>query len=312
MKNRNVRLSTALTFKEGCEKHWLSCKQRNLSEGTILHYRHGHKRLCSFFGSEMLLSSMTAEKYKQYARYLHENYCNDATINTYLRDFMVLLRFWMEEGDIGAFKMEGIKVRKSAIETYSEKELQLLLAKPNMKKCSYKEYQGWVMVNFLFSTGVRQRSLVNVCVKDIDFENALVNIRTTKNGKVLVLPLNSTMVMILKDFLRHRQAQDPQETLFCNMYGQPLLKSTSYRLLTEYNRSRGVETTGIHRFRHTFAKQWILNGGNVVSLSRLLGHSSLAITQNYVNLLTSDLSKQVEDINLLDKYAGKKKLRIKG
>ena len=79
-------------------------------------------------------------------------------------------------------------------------------------------------------------------------------------------------------------------------------------MLYTYNKSRGVETTGIHRYRHTFAKQWVINGGNVVTLSRLLGHSSLDITQNYINLLVSDLSKQVEEINLLDKFADRKKI----
>ena len=73
-------------------------------------------------------------------------------------------------------------------------------------------------------------------------------------------------------------------------------------MLYDYNKSRGVETTGIHRYRHTFAKQWMLSGGNVVALSRLLGHSNLSITQNYINLLVSDLSEQVNEINLLDKF----------
>ena len=73
----------------------------------------------------------------------------------------------------------------------------------------------------------------------------------------------------------------------------------------------GVETTGIHRYRHTFAKQWILNGGNVVTLSRLLGHSSLEITQNYINLLVSDVAEQVNEINLLDKFAGKHSIKMK-
>ena len=73
-------------------------------------------------------------------------------------------------------------------------------------------------------------------------------------------------------------------------------------MLYEYNKRRGVETTGIHRYRHTFAKQWILRGGNVVSLSQLLGHSSLEITQNYIHLLVSDVAKQVEEINVLDKF----------
>ena len=73
---------------------------------------------------------------------------------------------------------------------------------------------------------------------------------------------------------------------------------------------RCVQTTGIHRYRHTFAKQWVLSGGNVVTLSRILGHSSLDITQNYINLLVTDLSKQVEEVNLLDKFSTKKRLKL--
>ena len=88
-------------------------------------------------------------------------------------------------------------------------------------------------------------------------------------------------------------------------------KSTSYHMLYEYNKRRGVETTGIHRYRHTFAKQWILNGGNVVSLSKMLGHSNLQITQNYINLLVSDVAKEVETINLLDKFAPPQRIRMR-
>jgi integrase/recombinase XerD len=81
-------------------------------------------------------------------------------------------------------------------------------------------------------------------------------------------------------------------------------------MLYEYNTRRGVQTTGIHRYRHTFAKQWILNGGNVVSLSKLLGHSSLEITQNYIHLLVSDVAKQVNEINVLDKFYSKRHISI--
>ena len=153
-------------------------------------------------------------------------------------------------------------------------------------------------------------SNVRLQVQDVDFENALLTVRITKNRNALVLPLNHTMVSILKDFLKHRQHKSKDDWLFCNIYGQQLVKTTCYRMLAVYNKKRGVETTGIHRFRHTFAKQWILNGGNVVTLSKLLGHSSLNITQNYINLLTTDLSKQVEEINLLDKYAAKKRIKM--
>jgi integrase/recombinase XerD len=82
-------------------------------------------------------------------------------------------------------------------------------------------------------------------------------------------------------------------------------------MLYEYNKRRGVETTGIHRYRHTFAKQWITNGGNVVSLSKLLAHSSLDITQNYINLLVSDIAHQVDEFNVLDKFYSREHISMK-
>ena len=153
--------------------------------------------------------------------------------------------------------------------------------------------------------------LDRINLKDIDFDNHVVYVNVTKNRKPLIVPLNLTMINILSEYLKYRQYQSKEDFLFCNVFGQQLVKSTSYHMLYEYNKRRGVETTGIHRYRHTFAKHWILSGGNVVSLSRLLGHSSLEITQNYINLLVSDVAKQVNEINLLDKFSGKYTIKMR-
>ena len=117
------------------------------------------------------------------------------------------------------------------------------------------------MTNFLFSTAVRQRSLMFIKVKDIDFDNNVVYVNVTKNRKPLIVPLNQTMVNILREYLKYRNHKTDDDYLFCNVFGQQLVKSTCYHMLYEYNKRRGVETTGIHRYRHTFAKQWILSGG---------------------------------------------------
>ena len=151
---------------------------------------------------------------------------------------------------------------------------------------------------------------MNIKIKDIDFDNSVIYINVTKNRKPLIVPINRTMLTILKEFLTSRQHKSNDDYLFCNVFGQQLVKSTCYHQLYDYNKNRGVTTTGIHRYRHTFAKQWILNGGNVVSLQKILRHSSLAITQNYINLLVSDVSKEVEQINLLDKFGNKRYIKI--
>ena len=259
----------------------------------------------------MQVRDMDEKLYQKYVVFLRETLHNDVSINAYLRDFITTMHFLMREGYVPQFRMQAIKVDRSGVETYSEPELTALLKKPNIKKCSFTEYQCWVITNFLFSTAVRQRSLMHIRVKDLDFDNNVVYVTVTKNRKSLIVPFNRTLSGILQEFLKYRQHKSEEDFLFCNVFGKQLTKSTSYHMLYEYNKRRGVETTGIHRYRHTFAKQWILNGGNVVSLSKILGHSSLQITQNYINLLVSDVSKEVESINLLDKFATQERIRLR-
>lgn len=311
MRRLQMQTTNSITFEQGCNKYLDNCRQRNLRQGTINHYKQSYTQFYKFFEPETPIEQITEKAYNSYVLHLRKTLHNDVSINSYLRDFITTMHFLMNEGYISPFKMQAIKVDKNHVETYTDDELKILLSKPNIKKCSFTEYQCWVMTNFLFCTGVRQRSLMFIKVKDIDFDNHVVYVNVTKNRKPLIVPLNLTMINILSEYLKYRQYQSKEDFLFCNVFGQQLVKSTSYHMLYEYNKRRGVETTGIHRYRHTFAKHWILSGGNVVSLSRLLGHSSLEITQNYINLLVSDVAKQVNEINLLDKFSGKYSIKMR-
>lgn len=310
MKKLKMVQQNSISLEEGCEKYLENCRARNLREATINHYRQSYVQFAKFFDMKMPIVDIDEKLYQQYVVYLRETLHNDISINAYLRDFITTMHFLMNEDYMPHFKMQSIKVDRSAVETYSETELMALLKKPNIKKCSFTEYQSWVITNFLFSTAVRQRSMMNIKVKDIDFDNNVVNVTVTKNRRALIVPFNKTMSGILQEFLKYRQHSSGEDFLFCNVFGKQLTKSTSYHMLYEYNKRRGVDTTGIHRYRHTFAKQWILNGGNVVSLSKILGHSSLEITQNYVNLLVSDVAKEVENINLLSRFATQERIRM--
>lgn len=300
-----------MTFEECCDKYIENCRLRNLREGTINHYRQSFNQFYKYFKPEMSIHSFNKESYENFILYLKDNLNNDISINSYLRDLITVMHFCFKEGYVTPFKMRSIKTNNAHKETYSEYELKVLLKKPDMKECKFVEYQAWVMTNFLFCTGVRQKSLMNIKIKDIDFDNRVLNVTFTKNRKPLLIPLNTTIVEILKEFLKYRRHSSSNDYLFCNVYGQKLVKSTCYHMLYSYNKRRGIETTGIHRYRHTFAKEWILSGGNVVTLSRLLGHSSLAITQNYINLLVSDLGKQVDEINLLKKFNSRESIKMR-
>lgn len=148
MQKLKMKSTKSITFEEGCNKYLEYCKQRNLREGTISHYKQSYTQFYKFFDPEMPLEEIDESSYKRYVLYLQSTLKNDISINSYLRDFITTMHFLMNEGYVPHFKMQAIKVDKSHIETYTDEELQKLLKKPNIKKCKFMEYQCWVMTNF--------------------------------------------------------------------------------------------------------------------------------------------------------------------
>lgn len=306
MKKIKLNLESGKTFKEGFAEYLDNCRARNLREGTLKHYDSSYKTIIKIIDENKIINTFNLKTFEDFIITYKKTFeVNDVTIYTYARDLKTLMYFFMKNNYMDTFKIKLPKANKEGIETYSNAELQVLLKKPNIKKCRFTEYRDWVLINFLMSTGIRLNSFINIKIKDIDFENELVNVRITKNRKHLILPLNSTIVIILKEYLRNRQHKNNDEYLFCNIYGKQLTKSAITLSLYSYNKKRGIVKKGIHRYRHTFAKKWIKAGGSVVTLQKIFGHSSLAITENYINILVEDLKKDIDTFNLLDEFTKK-------
>ena len=303
MKRKKLITSNSMTFQEGFTQFIYSCKVRNLREGTIKHYEEGYRSIIRYFDKDIPIESINKSTVDNFVLKCKDNpSIGEQTLYTYLRDLKTILRFYMKNGYLNRFDIPLTKVNKTPIETYSELEIKQLLKKPNLKQCSFVEYRDYCIVCMLLSSGIRLSSLINIRIKDIDFENAVAYIQHTKNRKVLIIPLNASILKVLKEWIKQRQHKSKDDFLFCNIYGNQLKKSTIIQSMTEYNKSKGIEKTGIHRFRHTFAKQWILNGGNVVTLSKMLGHSGLDITQNYINMLVSDIKREVDKLDIIATY----------
>ena len=156
-----------------------------------------------------------------------------------------------------------------------------------------------MIINYLLSTGNRVSTIVNIKNKDIDFENGFITLEKTKNKKQQLIPLSATMAKILQEYMQYRRGE-PEDYLFCNIYGKKLTEDALKHSIGRYNRRRGVMKTSIHLFRHTFAKKWILAGGDIFRLQKILGHSSLDIVREYVNMFSNDLQKDYDKFNALE------------
>lgn len=303
MKKMQMNYRNDKTFKDGFNEFILNCKARNLREGTIKHYEEAYKQIIKYFDEDILLSDISNKSFNDFILKTKKNHdIKSQTLNTYARDLKTIIYFFIKQEYTPTFKIELPKVDKYPIETYLDEELEILLKKPNIKQCKFVEYRDYVITAFFLSTGIRLTSLINVQIKDISLFDEEVKIMHTKNRKALTVPLNNQIIKVLKNYLPYRQYRDSEDYLFCNIYGKQLTKSAITQTLATYNKNRGIEHTGIHRLRHTFAKKWIIAGNSLASLQRILGHSNLQMTQNYINILVSDLKKDVDNYNILQEF----------
>lgn len=250
----------------------------------------------------MLISEITSTEVDDFILDLRsDNHnCNEITVNSYLRGIRAFLYYCMEMNYMTTFRIHIPKVDKKLKETYTDNELKVLFKKPNLKTCSFSEYKIWVFSNYLLGTGNRISTALNLKIEDIDFTNGLIQLNHTKNRTSQLIPLSQALASVLKEYLKYRRGT-AKDYVFCNTYGNKGDIRTYQDMLAVYNRTRGVEKTSAHLYRHTFAKKWILNGGDIFRLQKILGHSDLAVVKEYVQMFGSDLCVDFEKFNPLDK-----------
>ena len=238
------------------------------------------------------------ELQKDFGEYLTDvREVSDKTVETYFRDFRVFMYYAMENNIITPFQITVHEVEVDVKDVYTDTEIKKLLRKPNND--NFEENRNWVIINYLLDTGNRANTIINLKVKDIDFDDGFININTQKNGKTARIGLTKKLSRVLGEYINnYRTAENGEplfdEYLFCNRYGEQFTRGGLTHAIQNYNLSRGVKKTSIHLFRHTFAKLWITSGGDLISLQKALGHSTLKMVQHYSNLYSTDVKKKME------------------
>ena len=293
------------TLREGFDEFIRYSKVKNLSEYSITYYQNCFISFAKFVEEESFLSDITLDTVQSYILYQKDENISPNGINANIRGIRSYLYYCMRLGYLNEFKIEVIKAEKKVKEVYTDNELKLLLKKPNVKTCSFTEYKHWVITNYALSTGNRLSTILNIKISDLDIENSYVTLKKTKNKKQQIVPLSSTMTSILIEYLSYRNGEN-DDYLFCNVFGNKLENRTLQKGIARYNQARGVMKTSMHLYRHTFAKKYLQAGGNIFQLQRLLGHSSLEIVKEYVNLFSEDLKENYDRFNPLEQVIQKK------
>lgn len=195
------------------------CRAKNLSEKTLSIYTVHFKFFREYLSDpDKKASDITEDTLEGFILYLQNRGCNDITVQSYMRGVRCFCYYLMEEGYLQRFKIKLPKADKRIKETYTDTELKKLLKKPNVKTCEFNEYKTWVFSNYLLATGNRISTVLSLQIKDLDFENEMIQLNKCKNRKAQIVPMASSLKVILKEYLTYRK-DSPDDYVFCNSYG---------------------------------------------------------------------------------------------
>lgn len=265
---------------------------KGVSEVTIRNYRLHLHSISKHLDIQQPMNKLTNRQLEEMIISMRKSGLAHNSISAYTRVFRTFLN-WCQRQGVASLTLPHIADKETVKETYTDEELSLLLQKPK-SDCSFAEYRNWVIINFLLNSGCRAATVRNIQNRDVDLGARQIVYRHTKNGKVQAVPLCSKMVSILREYMAIRKGE-VEEYLFCDQYGEMLSENALRLAVAHYNRSRGVEKTSIHLFRHTFARKYLVDcGGDAFMLQKLLGHSTLAMTKHYCAIYDADISKNFD------------------
>ena len=297
MKKIKMQNSSQETLEEVFERFLAASAARGVKVKTLSTYKQHFKAISKRLNPEIPIHLLTKKDLESMISRMRTEGLSDTTISSYTRTLKVFFS-WSSSENITSIDMSIYKAAETFKETYSDEELLLLLKRPSAS-CSFCEYRNWTIVNFLMNSGCRASTIRNIQNQDVDLSHHQITLRHTKNGKIQIIPLCSTMVNILSEYMQIRKG-NKDDYLFCNECGEVLSENGLSQAIRRYNRARGVQKTSIHSFRHSFARKYLIDcGGNAFTLQKLMGHSTLNMTKHYCKIFDADIAKDYDSFSPL-------------
>jgi len=221
------------------------------------------------------------------------------SVNTYIKALNAFCRWLHEEGHLAErLELPLLKLEKRVVQTLTDEQMTALLAR---KPKGFVACRLHALVAFVLDTGVRIEEALTARVNNVDYDNLLVTV-FGKGRKERRIPFSFELRKVMFRFQRERSAQCPRcELLFPSRAGTSWDQRNALRGLHLLQEKLGLPTFGWHRLRHTFATNYLRQGGDIVRLSMVLGHSQITTTQRYLHLLTEDLSASHQKVSILNR-----------
>ena len=329
-------MATKLTLSQACEGMIQYKVATGKSKYTIADYRSSFKKLFLFFPEDMSFGDISRKKLIAFFSWLQDGYKTEpdgvaprgqfklspkSILNIHI-NISSLWTWAVDEGFVDeniVRKISPPPVEAPVIETFTKDDIALLLKscersrtwknKSSISNSRPTADRDRAIVALLLDTGIRASELCNICFGDINIKTKRIHIFGKGGGhdkkERFVYFGRRTSQLIWKYLLPRMdeiQEDDPVFVVGSLDYWKPMNRSVLWKQLRRLGEKAGVSKTYPHRFRHTFAINFLRNGGDIFTLQAMLGHSDLAMVQRYARIANMDVEKAHRKASPVDNW----------
>ena len=303
MKNGN------LTCDKAYEMFMFEQHFRKNSERTIEWYEFNLLRFLEWLPPNSDVNCLTLDVYKQYIIYVYSLVKRNgepllsSSVNTYTRPVKAFYNFLIEENYIPDIsrKLRTTKIEKTEKEILTDDEVSKIWSCFGDDNLSLRNKCICVL---MLDSGLRRGEIPRLKVIDVNIKDKwlLVN---GKGNKQRYVPLGQQSRRLLKSYYKkYRSGADETAPFFVDRFGGRMSDNAIKLVFQDLKEKTGIKRLHPHLLRHTFATNYILDGGNLETLRIILGHSDIGVTQVYLHMAQNALLLRSEHLSHLDKIRG--------
>lgn len=225
---------------------------------------------------------------------------SNTTINNYIRNIKVFFAWLDEQQSISKNPMIKIKQlpnNRKAKDFITDEEFSRLIGR--LDKSYFSEYRDYMIINLLMDTGMRIGECLSLKLNDFDFVARTIHLSAeiTKGRKDRAVFFSQKVLKEIKKWIQYKDRYTESLYMFPSRnFGEQLNVSGFETNFKNYIRRAGInKTISPHSIRNNFAKRCLMSGMDIYSLSRILGHSSVTVTEKaYLDLTDCDIRQNYQ------------------
>lgn len=303
-----------LTLNQTLNGYLLNCDARGLSPHTIEDYKNSFRLFKEHLKVDMVFEDITSEHIKEFLA-SREGVTNN-TLRHYYSALAAMWTWAVKEQIVSRHIVNTItppKPEQREILPFTQAEFKALLASAARSKAYerpgkrisdhsvlHPERMRAILL-MLLDTGLRIGELTSLRILHVDQRNQRVQVMG-KGALERSVPFSPRTAQALWRYLTTRPDAEPGDPLFTTYSNRPIGATQINKSLRTLGNKAGVANVHPHRFRHTFAIQYLRNGGDPYTLQKLMGHSTLDMVKRYLALAQIDIDRAHKRASPVDNW----------